>query len=135
LFQIRVISFLLDKSGKVDHQLVRESAKMLYGLIHARYILTDEGVLAMLDKWHEQEFGVCPRFHCEKQPVLPIGLSDAPGESTVKVYCPRCQDIYVPKSSKHQNIDGAYFGTGFPHNLFLAHPKERPLAPRGTSFR
>lgn len=31
---------------------------------------------------------------------------------------PLCQDIYFPRSKYQGNIDGAYFGTTFPH-LFL----------------
>uniref|UniRef100_A0A1I8JNZ2 Casein kinase II subunit beta n=1 Tax=Macrostomum lignano TaxID=282301 RepID=A0A1I8JNZ2_9PLAT len=43
---------------------------------------------------------------------VPVGLSDIPGEATVKVYCPRCMEVYVPNSSRHLHVDGAYFGTG-----------------------
>jgi casein kinase II subunit beta len=57
------------------------------------------------------------------------GLSDVPGEAMVKLYCPKCMDVYTPKSSKHHHTDGAYFGTGFPHMLFMVHPEYRPKRP------
>lgn len=57
------------------------------------------------------------------------GLSDVPGEAMVKSYCAKCTDVYTPKSSRHHHTDGAYFGTGFPHMLFMVHPEYRPKRP------
>ena len=63
---------------------------------------------------------------CQSQPLLPVGLTDVPYEKSVKLYCGRCEDIYSPKSSRHGSIDGAYFGTSFPHLLFLVYPNLIP---------
>ena len=66
---------------------------------------------------------------CEGQPLLPAGQSDLPRKFTVSTYCPRCNDIYFPKSSRHANIDGAYFGTTFPHLFLMTFPACVPPPP------
>ncbi|THH33469.1 hypothetical protein EUX98_g721 [Antrodiella citrinella] len=107
--------------GSLDVQ-----ARLLYGLIHARWIVTARGLAKMLDKYKRADFGRCPRVLCQCQPLLPVGLTDIPYQKAVKLYCGRCEDIYSPKSSRHGSIDGAYFGTSFPHLLFLVYPNLIP---------
>ena len=119
-------------------------ARLLYGLIHARWIVTARGLAKMvflirpisktslhrraiiafiqLEKYKKVDFGRCPRVLCQSQPLLPVGLTDVAYEKSVKLYCGRCEDIYSPKSSRHGSIDGAYFGTSFPHLLFMCYP-------------
>ncbi|CDW99727.1 hypothetical protein [Sporisorium scitamineum] len=105
---------------------VEAQAKLLYGLVHARYIITTRGLAKMLEKYKRADFGRCPRVLCYQQPLLPVGLSDNPFQKAVKLFCPRCEDIYSPKSSRHGTIDGAFFGSTFPHMLFMVYPNVLP---------
>ena len=108
---------------------VEAAAEALYGLIHARFILTTRGLAAMAEKFRSTDFGRCPRVLCNGQPCLPVGLSDQPRQSTVKLFCPRCEEAYYPRSKYHGHIDGAYFGTTFPHLFFLTYPQLKPSRP------
>lgn len=57
-----------------------------------------------------------------------IGLSDEVGADTVRIYCPRCTEVYVPPAgTKGAAVDGAYFGTGLPHMVFMTRPEYTPL--------
>lgn len=88
-------------------------------LIESDYVILED---VQIDKYKRAEFGRCPRVLCQLQALLPVGLTDIPYEKSVKLYCGRCEDLYSPKSSRHGSIDGAYFGTTFPHLLFLVYP-------------
>ena len=131
-----------DGLSEDQQEIVETAAEVLYGLIHARFILTSAGMHKMVglmlchflevfvsfacdqyDKYANVDFGRCPRSLCQGQAVLPIGLSDITREFSVEVFCPRCHEVYHPRSSKQSNIDGAYFGTTFCHLFLLTHPE------------
>lgn len=85
-----------------------------------------------LEKYKKADFGKCPRVMCAAHPLLPTGLSDNAHTQSVKLYCGKCEDLYNPKSSRHANIDGAYFGTSFQNILFQVYPA---LIPEKTIRR
>ncbi|KIW52393.1 casein kinase II subunit beta-2 [Exophiala xenobiotica] len=111
-------------------ETIEKSARHLYGLVHARYIVTTRGLAKMVDKFKKYDFGRCPRVLCDSHPLLPFGPSDNPGLKTVKLFCAKCEDIYNPKSSRHAAIDGAYFGSSFHNILFQVYPALVPAKSR-----
>ncbi|KNE64005.1 hypothetical protein AMAG_09065 [Allomyces macrogynus ATCC 38327] len=106
----------------VDMDLVDSSAQLLYSLIHARYVTTKAGLHQMYMKLENRDFGVCPRVLCNGYPLLPVGEYDQPGMGSVHFYCHNCEDIYEPFSKRYSRLDGATFGSTFPHLLFQSYP-------------
>ncbi|KAH7175671.1 casein kinase II beta subunit [Dactylonectria macrodidyma] len=113
-----------------DLSVIESSAEMLYGLIHQRFICSRAGIQQMSEKYELGHFGCCPRTNCEQSRTLPVGLSDIPGEDTVKLFCPSCLDVYVPPNSRFQTVDGAFFGRTFGALFLLTFP-EYDLSKRG----
>ena len=85
----------------------------------------------MKNKFLNAEFGYCPRVLCERQIVLPIAMSEDLSISRVKVFCPRCEEVYVPRN-RFVDIDGAYFGCSFPSIFFQTFPD---LIPKDKAIR
>lgn len=56
-------------------EMLFEELRDLYGLIHARFILSPKGLNLMREKYLTGQFGVCPRILCQNQNVIPIGVS------------------------------------------------------------
>lgn len=104
-----------------------QAATDLYGLAHARFIQCAAGLAIMREKYLSGRFGFCPRVMCERQHVIPVGMSEELRTSRVKVFCPRCEDVYIPKQ-KYADVDGAYFGLSFPHILLQTYPDLYPNA-------
>ena len=133
LYFEQALDMILDKhsgtetiSRTVNEKSLNKIAEKLYSLIHARFILSDRGCKKMLYKYLQGDFGHCPRVLCNNCNVLPVGMSDKLGEETVKVYCPRCNEVYFPRLLKHGYVDGAGFGRSFPHMFFMVFPEYRP---------
>jgi casein kinase II subunit beta len=106
-----------------DLSVIESSAELLYGLIHQRFICSRAGIQQMSEKYELGHFGVCPRTNCNLARTLPVGLSDIPGEDTVKLFCPSCLDVYVPPNSRFQTVDGAFFGRTFGALFLLTFPE------------
>ncbi|KAI3403265.2 MSW1 [Candida oxycetoniae] len=122
----------IDSQPEEHREVLEHNARILYGLIHARYILTTRGLNKMFEKFRNGDFGYCPRVHCQLNPLLPIGLNDQPRMASVKLYCSKCEDLYNPKSGRHSVIDGAYFGTSFPAMFFQNFPNMIPVHSKDT---
>jgi casein kinase II subunit beta len=106
-----------------DLSVIESSAEILYGLIHQRFICSRAGIQQMSEKYELGHFGMCPRTNCNQTRTLPVGLSDIPGEDTVKLFCPSCLDVYVPPNSRFQTVDGAFFGRTFGALFLLTFPE------------
>ena len=93
------LEIILDKADidqfDVDNVALDKNVQDLYGLIHARFILTKRGQDRMLRKFRDLHFGICPLLGCEATPVLPVGLHDSLDQSPAMVYCPRCRQVML----------------------------------------
>lgn len=147
------LDLILDRIGPEDSDdsHLTQSACTLYGLIHARYIVTTHGLDSMYNKYAAKEFGTCPLIQCNGQPVLPVGLRDEIGVDTAKIFCPKCKCVYQPPPIRSRSggnggggaVDGAAFGTTFPHLFLMTFnnlvpdplPQNSAYVPRVFGFR
>jgi len=119
-----------DEEDLLDTEFVdiyREAVD-LYALIHARYIVSPRGLQVMRAKFLKSMFGTCPRVNCDWQAVLPCGATEDLRISTMRLYCPRCEQLYCAKSKK-VDVDGAFFGPSFPQLFLQTYPNLLPLDP------
>lgn len=93
-----------------DDENIQQQAEILYGLIHAKYINTIEGMEKMLIKQKNKAFPHCPRVFCYKMTCVPYGITDELRDKTIKMFCPSCHEFYNVTDERIVKIDGAYFG-------------------------
>jgi len=113
-------------AGLKDHQYTpeeRQSGEFFYGLLHKRYVLTNAGIEKLAKNFDNALYGTCPKMACDQQTCLPIGESEVPSGSSVRLYCPRCRDLLTTDQSQ---LDGAFFGPSLPHMFFMVKPAKRP---------
>jgi casein kinase II subunit beta len=96
-----------------DMSGIDDCAIKLYGLLHARYLLTRPALDLMLTKWKKGDFEKCPRYGCQNSVCLPFGTDEEAGKSKLKLFCPCCHEVYRPDGSIYDEIDGAYFGSNY----------------------
>lgn len=111
---------------KFDDESLQVEIGLLYGLLHARFVTTDQGLAKLRRMFLAGKFGVCPREGCKDCPLLPIGASNVPGVSPLGGYCVYCKDVYLPLShdvSKGELVDGSFYGSSFPQVFLSRYPK------------
>lgn len=86
------------------------------------------GLALVYARYLQSGYGHCPRALCDKQRVIPNGMSDKPNQNRVKVYCPKCEELYVPETSG--SLDGSCFGTSLAHLFFQAYSKQLEFPPK-----
>ena len=133
---------LLMSEKRIEVDKIHENtAQLCYYLAHSKFIMTSQGMDAMFERYEAIQFGTCPRFHFNQQTLLPVGLHDEHSKSTVKCFCPKCRDLYHPSVPLFAMLDGAAFGSTFPHvflQTFLSICPKKPSTsyiPRISGFR
>jgi casein kinase II subunit beta len=108
---------------------LNDYAIILYGLLHARYLLTPSGLAKMREKYDQNRFESCPRTLCNGVRCLPFGPSDDVGRATLKLFCPCCNDIYRIRDPQCAFLDGAFFGPTWAHIFLASYPDVVPMGP------
>jgi casein kinase II subunit beta len=147
-FYDQALEMVLDPEGPDEEDIhdqdfmeVCNFAAELYGLIHARFVMSPRGLSILKERYLAGEYGSCPRINCLNQKCLPIGLNDDMRLSVAKIYCPLCEQVYAPRSrllDTQSKLDGAFFGSSLPHMFFQTYrdllPLERPVPYEAKIF-
>ncbi|KAA6366197.1 MAG: hypothetical protein EZS28_038276 [Streblomastix strix] len=94
-----------------------KDAIQAYVLLHAKFLLSFDGLLLMKYKFRQKVFGLCTQPQCQNQALIPVGVSGNFGVKGVHVYCPRCNAVTKPTNKHDRKVDGSAFGPSFPIDL------------------
>jgi casein kinase II subunit beta len=108
---------------------LNDYAIILYGLLHARYLLTPDGLARMKAKYDLNGFETCPRTFCRGTRCLPFGFNDEVMRSNLKLFCPNCGDVYRVRRPECGYVDGAFFGQSWVHLFIARYPEVVPEEP------
>lgn len=115
--------------GKIDQKRIEADSELLYGLIHARFLLTKNGMQQMYEKYQKKLFQECPRVYCKDVQCIPYGISEEIGVEKIKMFCPSCQDIYEVEDNDIKDLDGSCYGPSWVHMFLQKYPSIIPKEP------
>jgi casein kinase II subunit beta len=87
-------SHCFPKSKKFIHQ--NKLATDYYNILHSLFVVSPQGLLEVKKMFKQKKFGECLRVYCDRFPLIPVGFHDQLRRSKVKLFCPKCRDIYYP---------------------------------------
>lgn len=125
--------------NKEPSEEVEKQVRMIYMLAHADYLETEQGMELMYQK--KGSVMQCPRVFCKDTPCWPCRASSNIGESTIKMYCPTCKQIYNPENKIFDAVDGVGFPKRYIENMVEKHPdlvlqeEQVEYVPRIYGFR
>ena len=123
-----VFDLILNNKKDGDEQTEKDAINV-YGIIHAKFLETDPGRNAMLEKYQADIYERCPRILCKHCMCLPYGVSSKTEEDSMKWFCPNCSDLYEPKNEELGKIDGAWFGPNYVKGFLNEFPGIIPADP------
>lgn len=107
---VKGVSYDLTGVSQDQVDKLANSTRRLYGLLHQRFAITDDGVHKLSVKVNAGIYGFCPRVACKRSKLIPMGFSHELDRDSAKAWCPKCHDVYDVGST----LDGAYFGPDLP---------------------
>ena len=124
----RILNLILSKDiEEITPDELQKEAEIVYGIIHQKFLLTEQGRLLMIERQKSGNFPKCPRVFCRDFTCVPYGTTNELKKDAVKMFCPNCTDVYNYECSCQ--IDGAYFGPDWVHYLMNEHPEVAPSEP------